>query len=54
MNKITMEDLGNIRCLSEVTCSPNGKAVAFVVSQADVQKNRYRSNIWQGPQADRR
>lgn len=46
MNKITMEDLGNIRCLSEVTCSPNGKAVAFVVSQADVQKNRYRSNIW--------
>lgn len=46
MQKITMQDIGNIRCLSEVAFSPNGKAAAFVVSQTLVKENKYISNIW--------
>ncbi len=46
MQKVTMEDLGNIYMLSDVSYSPNGKAAAFVVNQALVKENKYSSCIW--------
>ncbi|HJB26143.1 MAG TPA: S9 family peptidase [Firmicutes bacterium] len=46
MQKVTMEDLGKIYTLSEVSYSPDGTAAAFVVSQAQVKENKYTSSIW--------
>ena len=46
MQKVTMEDIENIKCLSEVSFSPDGKAAAFVETAASVKENRYLSNIW--------
>lgn len=46
MQKITMEDIGNIKCLSEVSFSPDGKTAAFVETVASVKQNKYLSNIW--------
>ncbi len=38
MQKVTMEDLGKIEMLSEVSYSPDGKAAAFVVSRALIKR----------------
>lgn len=46
MQKITMEDLGNISTLSQLSYSPNGEAAAYVVSEANVKENCYHSWIW--------
>ncbi len=46
MQKVLMEDLGKIQCLSDLSFSPNGKAAAFVKSSADLEKNTYTSAIW--------
>ena len=46
MQRITMEDFGNIHCLSQLQYAPDGKAAAFVVTRADVKKNEYLSEIW--------
>ena len=50
MQKVTMEDIENIKCLSEVSFSPDGKAAAFVETAASVKENRYLSNIWVFPE----
>ena len=46
MQKITMQDLAEIHCLSQVACSPDAKHVAFVVTKPSIEKNCYCSNIW--------
>lgn len=46
MQKITMQDLASVRCLSQLQFSPKGTAAAFVVTQADMDDNNYHSNIW--------
>ena len=46
MQKITMQDLEQIHCLSQVACSPDGSSVAFVVTRASLDKNTYLSNLW--------
>ena len=39
MQKVTMQDFEQIRCLSQVAFSPNGKAAAYVVSQPSLKEN---------------
>ena len=46
MEKVKIDDFGKLNYLSDLTCSPDGKAVAFVMSQADVKENCYKSAIW--------
>lgn len=46
MQKVTMQDFEQIRCLSQVAFSPNGKAAAYVVSQPSLKENSYLSYIW--------
>lgn len=46
MKKVTMQDLGEISCLSEISYSPDGKAAAFVVSKPSIRENKYHSTIW--------
>ena len=46
MQKVTMEDLGKIETISEVSYSPDGKAAAFVVNRALIRENKYASFIW--------
>ena len=46
MQKITMQDLAQIHCLSQVACSPDGSSVAFVVTRASLEKNAYLANLW--------
>ncbi len=44
--KVKIDDFGKMNYLSEVSYAPNGKAAAFVLSQADVEENCYKSAIW--------
>ena len=46
MQKVTMQDFEQIRCLSQVAFSPNGKAAAYVVSQPSLKENSHLSYIW--------
>ena len=46
MQKVTMQDFEQIRCLSQVAFSPNGKAAAYGVSQPSLKENSYLSYIW--------
>ena len=46
MQRITMEDFGNIHCLSQLQYAPDGKAAAFVVTRADVKKPDSGPYIW--------
>ena len=46
MEKIRIDDFAKIKSLSEVSISPDGKHIAFVVSQPDVKENCYKSFIW--------
>ena len=39
-------DLSQIRTLSSPTVHPDGRDVVFVVTQPDVEGNRYRSSLW--------
>ncbi len=45
MNPVQIEDLLSYRFLSAVEISPDGRRAAFVVKQADAEKNEYQSNV---------
>ncbi|MBV9019082.1 MAG: S9 family peptidase [Ktedonobacteraceae bacterium] len=46
---ISIEDLYEIKFLSQPRISPDGQRVAFVVSSIDERKHEYRSSIWVVP-----
>jgi len=45
MKPVRIEDLLSYRFLSAIEISPDGRRAAFVVREADVEENRYRSDI---------
>ena len=45
MQPVKIEDLLSYRFLSAVEISPDGRRAAFVVKQADAEKNEYRSDV---------
>ena len=46
MKKVQIDDFGKMNFLSDLSVSPDGKALAFVCSQANVKENKYNSSIW--------
>ncbi len=46
LEKVKIDDFGKIQYPSDLKLSPNGKVAAFVLSQADVKENCYKSAIW--------
>ncbi|MFH1609262.1 MAG: S9 family peptidase [Candidatus Bipolaricaulota bacterium] len=46
MQPVKIEDLLSYRFLSRVCISPSGEWAAFVVKQADVERNDYRSDVY--------
>ncbi len=46
MEKLVLEDFTKYKFISNTKFSPNGKNLAFVVSEMDVDENKYLSNIW--------
>lgn len=46
MEKVKIDDFAKIYFLSDLSVSPDGDALAFVRSQANVKENRYQSAIW--------
>ena len=46
MKKVIAEDIVKYRIPGRLTYSPDGKALAFQVLQADLEKNDYQTNIW--------
>ncbi len=43
---MTIEDIQKFREVRDAQCSPDGKQVAYVVSQIDVKEDRSNSHIW--------
>jgi dipeptidyl aminopeptidase/acylaminoacyl peptidase len=43
---ITLDDIQSIASVREPECSPDGKAVAYVVSRIDVKEDKSNSHIW--------
>mgnify|MGYP002074720603 CR=1 FL=1 len=43
---VTPQDLFRIRTVSEPQASPDGRFIAYTVTQADEKENRYRAAIW--------
>src|SRR4051794_5030689 len=44
---LSLDDLGRIRDVRDPQCSPDGKTVAFVVSQVDVKEDKAgNSHVW--------
>jgi len=46
MEKLALEDFTKFKFVSNTKFSPDGKNLAFVVSEMDVDENKYLSNIW--------
>lgn len=46
MNPITIETFTEFQFVSNVTFSPDGKAIAFVVQQADLKENNYKGDLY--------
>ncbi len=46
MKPVNIQDLLSYRFLSAVEFSPNGERAAFIVKQANVEKNEYSSNLY--------
>lgn len=46
MEKLALDDFTKYKFLSSTKFSPDGKNLAFVVHQMDVDENKYLSNIW--------
>lgn len=46
MEKVKIDDFAKVHFLSDLSVSPDGKALAFVRSQASVKENCYKSAIW--------
>src|SRR5262245_24921233 len=43
---ITAEDLFRFRLVSDPQLAPDGERVAYVLTRADTEKNKYFSNLW--------
>src|SRR5215212_1344662 len=43
---ITLDDIQGIAGVRDPECSPDGKAVAYVVSRTDVKEDKSNSHIW--------
>ena len=43
---LSVDDLGQIKEVRDPQCSPEGRAVAFVVSTTDVKEDKTHSHIW--------
>ena len=46
MKKVEIDDFAKIRKLSDPVVSPSGKKLAVTVTEGDVEKNSYKSDIW--------
>lgn len=46
MSQLTISDFANYKFLSEPSLSPDGKKAAFLIKEADLKENNYKSNIW--------
>ena len=46
MDAIKIDDIAEIKFLSNVKYSPDGKHVCFAVHQGDLEENTYNSNLW--------
>ncbi len=46
MQKTAIDDFTRIRCLTDLTASPDGSKAAFTVKMASLEKNKYENNIW--------
>lgn len=46
MKKVAIDSFSQIKCLSQLHCSPDGKRAAFVITEADVRGNQYNANIY--------
>ena len=46
MKKVEIEDFARIRKLSDPVISPSGRKLAVTVTEGDVDKNTYKSDIW--------
>lgn len=46
---ITIDDLFNIKLVSDAQISPDGKTVAFVLTTPDLEGDKYSAHIWLGP-----
>ncbi len=46
MKKVEIEDFAKIRKLSDPVVSPSGKKLALTVTEGDVEKNAYKTDIW--------
>ena len=46
MKKIEMEDIAKYRIPGNLKYSPDGKKLAFQVTQGDLEKNDYHTSVW--------
>jgi dipeptidyl aminopeptidase/acylaminoacyl peptidase len=46
MKKIKIDDFAKYKFLSGIKHSPDGKHACFAVHEADIEENKYRSNLW--------
>ena len=46
MKKVGIEDFAAVRKLSDPVVSPSGKKLAVTVTEGDVEKNAYKTDIW--------
>lgn len=46
MSQLNISDFANYKFLSEPSLSPDGKRAAFLVKEADLKENDYKSNLW--------
>jgi len=46
MRPVAIDDVFKLKYLSEISFSPEGTSACFVVSEADMKKNGYKSFIW--------
>jgi dipeptidyl aminopeptidase/acylaminoacyl peptidase len=46
MKKVEIDDFAKIRKLSDLNLSPSSKKAAFVVTEGDVDKNGYNTDIY--------
>ena len=46
MKKVGIEDFAAVRKLSDPVASPSGKKLAVTVTEGDIEKNAYKTDIW--------
>src|SRR5437870_5506844 len=47
----TIDDIMQVRHINETAITPDGRSVAYVVSEADLKQGRYNTDIWMVPSA---